>query len=149
MIAAKSVAVPLVVLKLTIVPDAEVRSAIVPLVIVVVARLDVDVAVNVPATKLVVVAFVAVRLVKNAVIPLKIDAKRFVVDAVVAAKSEEVLLTVTSFVAKRLVEVLFVVTVCSSEVTSSSAVSRYDITYCSLPCYSKCSCSYDICSSKV
>jgi hypothetical protein len=92
---------------------------IVPLVIVVVARLTVPVAVNVPATRLVVVALVAVRLVKNAVTPFKIDAKRldevlFVVDAFVAKKLVVVLFvdelfTILPFVAKKLVLVLFVV----------------------------------------
>ena len=74
----------LVVFRLAMVAEAEVRSEIV-----VVARLDVPVAVRVPTVRLDVVALVAVRLVKNEVTPFKSVAKRFV----------EVLLVVEAFVA--------------------------------------------------
>ena len=77
---------------------------IVPLVIVVVASTDVPVAVNVPATKLVVVALVAVMLVKNAVTPFRSEAKRLVEVLLV-----DELFVNLPFVAKRLVDVLFVV----------------------------------------
>ena len=66
---------------------------------VVVARLDVPVAVNVPATRFVVVALVAVKLVKNEVTAVKSEAK----------KLDEVALVVEAFVAKKLVLVLLVV----------------------------------------
>ena len=97
-----------------IVPEAAVKSVTVSLLIVVVARLEVDVAVKVPATKLVVVALVAVRLVKNPVIAVKMLAKKldevaFVVDAFVAKRLVEVLLVVEALIEKRLVLVLFVV----------------------------------------
>jgi hypothetical protein len=95
LVAKKLVAVALVVLKLAIVPDAEVRSLIVPLVMVVVARVAEDVAVKVPATKLEVVALVAVRLVKKPVIAVKRLEK----------KVEEVALVVDALVAKKLVAV--------------------------------------------
>ena len=77
-VAKKLVIVALVALKLTTVPDAEVRSEIVPLVMVVVARLEVEVAVRVPVTRLEVVAFVAIRLVKNPVTAVKRLVKRLV-----------------------------------------------------------------------
>ena len=87
-----------------IVEDEEVRSEIVALVIVVVARVTVDVAVSVPATKLEVVALVAVRLVKNPVTAVrrlakKVDDVAFVVLLFVAKK-----LVVDAFTVKRLVE---------------------------------------------
>ena len=71
----------------------------VSLVIVVVAKLEVEVAVNEPATRLVVVALVAVRFVKNAEIPFRRVAKKLVevalvVDAFVAAKLPVVVLLV-------------------------------------------------------
>jgi len=99
---------------LVIVDEAAVKSVTVSLLIVVVARLEVDVAVKVPATKLVVVALVAVRLVKNPVIAVKMLAKKldevaFVVDAFVAKRLVEVLLVVEALIEKRLVEVLLVV----------------------------------------
>ena len=72
------VVVLFVVVRLEIVPDAEVRSEIVPLVMVVVARLEVEVAVRVPVTRLEVVAFVAIRLVKNPVTAVKRLVKRLV-----------------------------------------------------------------------
>ena len=92
-VVAKSVvAVALVVLSEEMVPLAEVRS-----VMVVVANTDVEVAVNLPVTRLDVVAFVAVRLVKKEVSAVKTDVKKFV----------EVAFVVEAFVAKKLVEVLF------------------------------------------
>jgi hypothetical protein len=67
-------------------PDEAVRA-----VMVVVAKVTVEVAVSVPATRLEVVAFVAVRLVKNPVIAVKSPVKKlvlvaFVVEALVAKK---------------------------------------------------------------
>ena len=65
---------PFVASRFVIVADADVRSVIVPLVIVVVARADVPVTARVP----VVVLFTVVKLVMNAVTALKSDAKRVV-----------------------------------------------------------------------
>jgi hypothetical protein len=63
------VIVPDAELRLVIVPDAEARSEIVALVIVVVARVTVDVAVRVPATRLVVVALEAIIPLRKVLIP--------------------------------------------------------------------------------
>jgi hypothetical protein len=117
------VAVALVTVKLLIVPvldvseemvaEADVRSLIVPLVIVVVANTDVPVAVSVPVVRLeeealpsvevpevsvVIVALVAVRLVKKPDTDVRIDAKRL----------DEVALVVDALVAKKLVAVALV-----------------------------------------
>ena len=76
-------------------PDADVRSVMFALEMVVVASVEVPVTTNCP----VVVELTVVRLVMNAVTALKIDAKKFV----------DVPLVKKLFVEKRLVEVLFVV----------------------------------------
>jgi hypothetical protein len=80
LIAAKSVAVALVVLKLEIVPDADVRSEMVPFVIVVVARVEVPVTVNVPfdVNEDVAVMFPLVSEENVAVIALRRVAKKLV-----------------------------------------------------------------------
>jgi hypothetical protein len=96
LVAIRLVAVPLVVVKLITVPLAEVRLAILPFEIVVVASADVPVAVNVPATKLVVVALVAVSEVKNAVTKLASVAKRLDVEALVDANVVAVAFVATS-----------------------------------------------------
>ena len=84
----------LVEVNFAIVPDAEVRSAMFALDIVVVASVEVPVTTNCP----VVVELTVVRLVMNAVTMLTRFAKKFV----------DVALVVEAFVAKKLVVVLFV-----------------------------------------
>ena len=80
--------------RLVIVPDATVRSLMVPFVIVVVANVvtpftvtvaaDISPSVEVPEVSVVIVAFVAVRFVKNAVTEFKRDEKKLVEVAEVA-----------------------------------------------------------------
>jgi hypothetical protein len=97
LVAKKLVVVLLVDFRLVTVPDAEVRSVIVPAVIVVVASVAVPVAVNVPVTRLVVVALVAVKLAKNAVTPFMRLEKKLVEVAFVLNK-----FTLVAFVVFRL-----------------------------------------------
>lgn len=113
------VAVALVVVRLVIVPDAPVRSAIVPLLIVVVARRDVPVAVRVPVvsavdealpsddvpdTRVFTVAVLdTVRLVKNAVMPFRSVAKKVDDVALVSVDDADVSSVVEAFVAESVV----------------------------------------------
>jgi hypothetical protein len=100
-VAVRLVLVLLEVMRFVMVPDADVRSVIVPLVIVVVARITVPVAVRlpvandvdvalpsdeVPEVSVAIVAFVAVRLVNNAVTPFSKVAKKLLLVALVVTR---------------------------------------------------------------